>query len=69
MKWFVDCYCHGAICGRHFPVNSYGCESLLVACLVAVGAWVRKWRGSGIDRIVITRETKGQNPQFVCWSE
>jgi hypothetical protein len=60
--WYVDCYCHGALCGRDFPVNSYYSESLQV--IIEVADRVLSNDVSGIDEVRIGKETKGQNPVY-----
>ena len=62
--WYVDCYCHHAICGKKFPVNSYWHADL--CRVMGVAAKVLQNRDeSGIDEVRVSRQTEGQNPMEI----
>lgn len=58
--WFLDCYSHKAIIDLDFPVNTYYGEDLVA--LIEAAKKVLMKENSGIDKIRISRETKGQCP-------
>ena len=58
-RWFLDCYSSNALCGEHFPVNSFGPMSWGDAARMKRDILSNPL--TGIDHAEIVTESKGQN--------
>lgn len=59
LMWYLDCFCHGALGGRNFPVNNYSHESL--RRIVSTAEMVLGSDVAGIDEVRIARRSLGMN--------
>ena len=64
MRWYLDCFSLAPssrrMLGDLFPLNTYYSDD--VEKLAIAGAKLLMRENSGIDKITISQETKGQSP-------
>lgn len=56
--WYLDCYQHGAMCGKEFPTDTYGPATLIE--ILEKQKYLQ--RDASYDHYEVTQTTKGTKP-------